>query len=171
MYNIIRSVRCFIIKHSGWVFIKPWWYYFIELPKENFLYLFSLTGFYFIIKKIKLNKESLVLIITLFLGGFFVFLAHKEMRFLVLLIPYLALIAGLGIKKLLKYNKRHWISILFILLLLFYRLENSLNPNSLESPFYMLCSSYIDVQKCNKSHLFLYSYATKFIQLCNIKLF
>jgi len=55
LYNDIFhpfALQAFMSKFTGWVFFQPFYFYFINLVKENILTLFSILGLLFIFKKI-----------------------------------------------------------------------------------------------------------------------
>ncbi len=79
--------------NSGWANYHPAWYYFIELFKENFLYFLSVFGIFLLCKNKKIDNK---LIPTSFIT-FFIFFSHikqKEMRFLIVLFPYMYLLVS-----------------------------------------------------------------------------
>ena len=60
---------------------EPWWFYFIEIPKSFFPpigLIFLISFFYIIFKKF----NNLIIFICSFYFLFFIFIGHKELRFL-----------------------------------------------------------------------------------------
>ena len=55
-------LQSFMTKNTGWIFYHPLNYYFINLFRENFLTLFSITGVFLIFRKSNFNKTSKILI-------------------------------------------------------------------------------------------------------------
>ncbi len=110
-----------IIRDSGWVFFQPWYYYFINIPKENVLYIFSLVGIFFIFRNAssKRRNELLIALLALVPLAYFVMLPHKEMRFAISFFPFLAILAAHGFSMLGRFNKKHMLTLLFIIILAF----------------------------------------------------
>jgi len=78
-------------KNSGWLNYHPISYYFIELFKENFLYLIFIFGVFLLLKNKDINKKIITFIFILFFA-FFNSIKQKEMRFLIILLPYMYLL-------------------------------------------------------------------------------
>lgn len=89
-------LQILLSKVTGWMWWEPIWFYFIELFKENYLYLFAVPGIYYIFKKSDKEKK-LIFYFLLIPFLFFTIIKHKEMRLLLILIPYFYLIASYGI--------------------------------------------------------------------------
>lgn len=113
-FSIVEAAQ--IIRTTGWVFIKPWYYYFIQIPLENPLYLFAIPGIYTLARWKTDNKRALLLAFLLPFT-FFVYLAHKEMRFTVVFLPYLAILSAWGIQSLKKLNRKHIFSVILVVLM------------------------------------------------------
>jgi len=110
-FSIILFAQEFL-KYAGiWIFSQPWWYYLWEILKQNVLYVFALFGVYFAIKK----KEYLLTTIFVAFLIYFSIMAHKEIRFAIMFLPFIAIIAVVGFMKVLK-NKE---SLIIITLLIF----------------------------------------------------
>lgn len=89
----------YIIKYAGiWLYAQPWWFYAFEMAKANFLYVFSIAGIFIMVKK----GERLIPALALLFIIYFSTNAHKEPRFMILFIPYFALLASVGIRRLFK---------------------------------------------------------------------
>lgn len=83
--------QVFLTANSGWLNHHPISYYFIELFKENLLYLLFIAGIVLAIKK----KESRLIVFPLvILLVFFNLIKQKEMRFLIMLLPYTYLLVS-----------------------------------------------------------------------------
>ncbi len=110
-------LQAYMTQNTGWIFHQPWGYYFIEIFKENIFFIGALAGIYAIFKE--KNSEKL-LIAAVFILGFipFIFEAHKEMRLLISLLPFLALLTAYGIYSLLETVHRK--KIVYILLIIFW---------------------------------------------------
>jgi len=100
-------------KFTGFIFHQPWWFYFVNLLKENFLILFFLFGLFLFFRNNKPRKTT-VLIIFLVFFIFYNLIAHKEMRFVISFLPYLYIITSFGLVNALK-NKR-LLLILFVVI-------------------------------------------------------
>lgn len=102
-------------KYTGWVYHQPYYFYFIGLLKENFLVIFSIVGFAIAIKEKSFLRKSLFIIFLLpFL--FYNFAAHKEMRLMIPLLPFLYIFTSSGLAYFLNSFKKYG---KFILILLF----------------------------------------------------
>ncbi|MBI5065038.1 glycosyltransferase family 39 protein [Candidatus Woesearchaeota archaeon] len=102
-----------IFEKSSWFYEKGSSYYFIELIKENVFFIFGLMGLFFLRKR----KELALSLSFLFLFFYFGYIPHKEVRFYVLFLPFLALVSAKGIAEILKYKYSKFI--LFALIILF----------------------------------------------------
>lgn len=79
--------------NSGWLNYRPIGYYFIELFRENFLYFLSIFGIFLLCKNKNIdNKIVPTSFITFFI--FFSYIKQKEMRFLIVLFPYMYLLVS-----------------------------------------------------------------------------
>lgn len=87
-------LQSFLTKNTGFVFHQPFQFYFINLLRENILILASIPGLYLIIKN---NADFKQITIASVFSIFFIFLNfinHKEMRILIVALPYLYIIAA-----------------------------------------------------------------------------
>lgn len=108
-----------LVKTTGFIYHIPFWFYFIFLFKENFLYILSFFGIFLILrKKSNIKKTTIVLIFSIF----FIFLnliKHKEMRLLIVILPYLYILTSYMIidfkNKLKNKNKIIFLTIVFTL--------------------------------------------------------
>lgn len=92
-------------KISGWLNFRPPTYYFIELFKENFLYLLSIFGGLLIFKN--KDREKMLPVAAFFLlFMFFNLIKQKEMRFLIILFPYMYLLVSYSLMHFLDYFKK-----------------------------------------------------------------
>jgi len=89
-------LQVFMTKYTGWVFHEKLSFYFINLFKENFLVLFVIIGVIFILKKRDYKKTTILSIFLLFFV-FFNLMTHKEMRFILVFLPYIYLVMSYGI--------------------------------------------------------------------------
>lgn len=104
-----------LTNNSGWHNHQPISYYFIELFKENFLYLLLTVGIALTFKKPNSRLISFPFII-LFL--FFNLIKQKEIRFLIMLLPYMYLLMSYSIVNFMKFKKMKLIAIIFIFFML-----------------------------------------------------
>jgi len=93
-YPFIQQIA--LSKNSGWLNYHPLSYYLIELFKENFLYLLSIFGILLIFKRKNTNKIAISMTFILFFI-FFNSIKQKEMRLLIILMPYMYLLASYSI--------------------------------------------------------------------------
>ena len=85
-----------LTKETGWMYHEPFWFYFVNLFKENVLWIFALFGIVFSFKNPG-HKKFTILFSFLVLFAFFNFIAHKEVRFMLLFLPYLCVLSSYGI--------------------------------------------------------------------------
>jgi hypothetical protein len=129
-------------QYTGWIFSQPFYFYFINLVKENILVLFSVLGLLFIFKKFDSKKPSLD-ILSLVLVFLFIFVpynlvAHKEMRLLIPALPLLYILTSYGLfyfVNMFRKNKTLILSSLLIIFLIlsvpklsFDKYEDNLDP-------------------------------------------
>lgn len=89
-------------KTTGLVWHEPLYFYFLNLFKENFISIFSILGILFILIKKGTSTKLLTSILLIFLT-FFTLTKHKEMRFVVVFLPYLYLLSSYSILSLRKF--------------------------------------------------------------------
>jgi len=130
-------LQSFMSKFTGLVFSQPFYFYFIELVKENVLVLFSILGLLFIFKKYDFKKSTIAIV---FLSIFIPYnlVAHKEMRLLIPALPFLYILTSYGLFyfiNLFKKNKTLILSSLLIIFLIlsvpnlkFDKYEDNLDP-------------------------------------------
>ncbi len=110
-FSILIFAQEFLAYAGIWIFQQPLWYYPLELVKQNFLFIFVIPGIIFAIQK----KRYTIILITI---GFLIYLsqmAHKELRFAILFIPFLSILAAYGYQRIFKES----FSFIVIVLLLF----------------------------------------------------
>jgi 4-amino-4-deoxy-L-arabinose transferase-like glycosyltransferase len=110
-------LQSYMTKYTGWLFHKPFYFYFINLIRENILIPFSIIGMILILKQKKFNKW---LILITFLFGFIAFdlTPHKEMRLLIPILPFLYILTSCGLfyfVDLFKKNKKLILSLFLII--------------------------------------------------------
>jgi len=99
-------LQAWMTKFTGWIFHQLFSFYFVNLPKENILALFSILGMLFIFKK---ERGVRLIIPVAFLLVFlpYNFQLHKEMRFLIFLLPLLYILTSCGIIRFSEYFGRY----------------------------------------------------------------
>ena len=81
-----------VIKTSGlWLYQESFLYYFRELMFENLFFVFAVPGML-----VAWRKNRYVFSASLFIFLYFLFLPHKEVRFLSLVLPFFCILAGAG---------------------------------------------------------------------------
>ncbi len=109
-------LQAYMTQNTGWVFNQPFYFYFLGLIKENFFILFSILG---IISVCQTKNNNKLFILSVFLFTFIPFnlIAHKEMRFLLLSLPYLYMLASYGLINFFKlFAKKQKLGIILALL-------------------------------------------------------
>ena len=110
-------LQSYMTQFTGWVYSQPFWFYFLNITKENALALFSIIGILFIFK----NEKGIKQIVPFaFLMAFipYNFAAHKEMRFLISVFPLLYISTAYGIVKFSELFKKHGNIIILLILLI-----------------------------------------------------
>ncbi|MFH0798226.1 MAG: glycosyltransferase family 39 protein [Candidatus Woesearchaeota archaeon] len=117
----------YIIKYAGiWIFAQPWWFYIWEMLRENFLYVFALIGVSMILRK----GERLVPLLAIIFLLYFSNAVHKEPRFMIMFLPYFALLAAFGIRKIFRQKFVPYIVLVICIALLF--INQPTFPNAYE---------------------------------------
>lgn len=94
-----------IIKNSGiWLFSDPVYYYLQGILKQNPLYILAVVGIYACIRERKYAIPALA--VAFF--AYFSYHTHKEIRFALLMLPYFAILAAVGIKRMFKQQWIFW---------------------------------------------------------------
>lgn len=83
-------------ENSGWLNYNSLSYYFIGLFNENFLYLLSVFGIFLLFRS-KDKAKAVIPMAFLLAFAFFNSIRQKEMRFLIILLPYLCLLMASSI--------------------------------------------------------------------------
>ncbi len=118
-YQILIFAQEFL-KYAGiWIFRQPLYYYPLEIIKQNIIFLLFIPGIILCIKK----KHYSLVLIPLFFLIYFSTMLHKEVRFIILFLPFIAIISASVYEKI---WKRIDLFILIILLTLF--LNYSIEP-------------------------------------------
>lgn len=109
--------QVFLTANSGWLNHRPISYYFIELFKENFLYLFFMAGIVLAIKK---KEGKLVIFPLVILLAFFNLIRQKETRFLIMLLPYMYLLVSYALSYFISLKKIFKNVAIFLIVILFF---------------------------------------------------
>ncbi len=125
-------LQVFMTKNTGWIFNKPFYFYFVGLIKENLFNVFLIVGTMLILKR-KEKKKAIEKILILFLFVvyfiFFSLIPHKEMRFTIVFLPYMYLISAYGtikyIRLIAKRNKLFLYGFLLLTIFLWINLESA----------------------------------------------
>lgn len=89
--------QIYLTNNSGWEHLKPWWFYPAYFMRENFLSIFALLGAYIIVRN-KPNTEKTMIIAVSFAAFMLLSLIHhKEMRFIIMIMPFILMLASYGI--------------------------------------------------------------------------
>lgn len=143
--------QAYMARYTGWFWWEPLTFYFKNIFFENYLSIFSLIGIYIVIKSKKIEKTT-VLAIFLFYFIFYNIIAHKEMRFLVTLMPYFFILVAEGLNHPLGRIKSRLLSnlilvFLFLSLIYFSNEKMSVGPFSGEyTQYYEYLNSKEDVK-------------------------
>ena len=108
-------LQSYMVRFTGWVFHQPFSFYFVSLARENIIFLFSVVGLVFVLRKERLAR----IIPFVFLLAFIPYnlIPHKEMRFLLPLLPLLSILAVYGIVQFSSFFKKY--KNIMLLLILF----------------------------------------------------
>ena len=92
-------------------------YYVIQLLKENTLFIFIIPGLIYILRKKLPKKDKFNIILTTFLIYliYFTYISNKQVRFLLVFLPYASLIAAYGFYYSFLHSKKDRIRILIVL--------------------------------------------------------
>lgn len=79
-------------------------FYPLNLIKENIFLLFSIIGLIYLLKKdIKFkSKDKIIIVTTILILGYFMYIPSKQIRFSLIFLPYLCLLAAYGFYFLIK---------------------------------------------------------------------
>lgn len=84
----------YIIKYAGiWIFQQPLQFYILEFIHQNIFYAFAIIGILLLFKK----RAALIPLTGIAMLTYFSLEPHKEPRFMILFLPYFAMMAAYGI--------------------------------------------------------------------------
>lgn len=93
-------------KSAQWLYSGGYFFYFSSLVEENILLIFSLVGTYFIFKKRQLKRTYFILAPAVMFLIYFTLLTHKELRYSLAFLPYIAMLSSCGIIELHRFIKK-----------------------------------------------------------------
>ncbi|MBI3035277.1 glycosyltransferase family 39 protein [Candidatus Woesearchaeota archaeon] len=100
--------QLYLSQNSGWLNQQPLNFYLIELFRENFLYLLFILGLFLAFKNKNANSR-LIAFAFIFFFVFFSLIKQKEMRFLIVLLPYMYILLSTAISSFLgRFNNLIW---------------------------------------------------------------
>jgi hypothetical protein len=118
----------FTISTAGlWMYQGQWHYYILGLLKENYILVFSILFIFYYVYDIRYKQEAfnLLVIAPVLMLAYFTQLLHKEIRFALIFVPYLAIMAGIAIARVYDFAKSRsrilvvfWALILLIVLVM-----------------------------------------------------
>lgn len=105
------ELQVWLTKNTGWMFSESRFFYLFQAIKDNYLYVFSIIGAGALISK---RKEYVMLA---GFGYFFIMQLslHKELRFLLLLLPFSMILAAYALQFLIPKQKWIWGALLALL--------------------------------------------------------
>lgn len=153
MYNNILypfDLQLLLTKYTGFIFHQPFYFYFINLLKENIMILFAIPALIFIFKKINYEK-FLILFSFLVFFIFFNIVSHKEIRFMILFLPYLYIITSFSIFSVFNKikNKKIFFTLFLIIFLIWFSQTTIQIKNNYDEEFkkidkYLIFQNYLD---------------------------
>lgn len=94
-----------IIKYSGaWLFSGPVYYYLQGILKQNPLYILSVIGIYACMRE----RKYVISALAIAFFAYFSYHVHKEIRFVLFMLPYFAILSAVGIKRMFKQQWIFW---------------------------------------------------------------
>lgn len=132
-----------IINISGiWIHKGDWYFYLVELVKQNFIFILSVPGIFY-----SLHKKNFVIAACFLLSLlFFSSLQHKEARYVLIVLPYAAILSSLLLKKICNTKNLRKLSISFIIFSIiitsvlagygYYAIERNFVNKEINSEFY-----------------------------------
>lgn len=164
VFNFIRYsnfiypflLQAFMTQNTGWFNHHPFNFYFINIMKENILSVFVILGIIFAIKKADSEKTLLTVIVLLFFF-YHSLIRQKEMRFIILFLPYLSILISYGLhnsynalKKYLKIRYAKIVKAVFWLLFVFWLFQQSSQLFVYQSPAeFTIMHQYLNKESVN----------------------
>lgn len=84
-----------VVLGCNYINAQEWYFYFLALPKENFFAVFALAGLFFIFKRFNHDKLAVLLCFAMPFA-YFNNLNCKEIRYALVFMPFLYMIASVG---------------------------------------------------------------------------
>ncbi|MBW3016852.1 glycosyltransferase family 39 protein [Candidatus Woesearchaeota archaeon] len=111
-----------ISKSGLWMYQGDIFYYFVNLFRENYLIIFSvlIVFYYFYEKMYKKANYNFLLFTPLLFILYFTQMPHKELRFALVFLPYIAILSGMGFQKIYDYviERKRLLVVLFLALII-----------------------------------------------------
>ena len=118
---------------TGWVFNQPFWFYWVNLLKENILLPLALVT---LISAVKKRKDGFIPSMLLFTFVPFNLMDHKEMRLILIALPFLAILAAEGLVIISAFFRKYSNKMITLVVLFSIGLAlPSLSFNSYDGPF------------------------------------
>ncbi len=101
----------------NYLWFKPWhWYFKFLILEENFLHLFSALGLWLAVKNRKTCRHGMaILLCTLIPFAYFLQMHCRDFRYLIAVVPFIAMLSGYAISSLIK-KKENFAPLLAIIL-------------------------------------------------------
>jgi len=109
--------QIYMTANTGFIWHERYYFYLFNILKDNFLVVFLLLSPLYYIKTKDRRKHVLLAIFFIFLI-FYISIAHKEMRFLITLMPYLSIFVSLGLFYAADFFNKRWINCAAVIVLL-----------------------------------------------------
>ncbi len=132
-----------IVKRAGtWIFSGPWYFYIVELLKQNAFYIFAVLGFVILFKR----KHKLVLLLGSLFFLYFSQHVHKEIRFAIIFLPYMAILAAIGMKKVFRKSWIFWGVLVLSIAFLFANLQPLHQPSESSANYHSFLENVSSVE-------------------------
>jgi len=123
-YSLIKANQA-ITKSAPWLYEGGVFFYISSLLKENALFIFLFPAIYFIFRNKDFKDESERIKFLIFITGFifliyFSLIEHKETRYAISFIPYLAAISSYGINRISKLCKLKFKYLVILIAFIFF---------------------------------------------------
>ena len=125
-----------------WLYEHDLFFYLYSIPLQNMFFIFSLPWFPLKFRERNKIKFCPLILPLLFLFIFFTLLAHKEIRFSIVMLPYLSLISADGFFELVSRLRLKQLSFIALLLLIYpvFLIADNLAPYYMEENFLSNCN-------------------------------
>ncbi len=94
--------QIFMTQYTGWMYDGPWWFYWANIPKELPLFIFGFVGIITVLLNRGKNYNSdnyfsKIAVVCAVPFLFFNLITHKEMRLLIIILPYFSVLTACGL--------------------------------------------------------------------------